>query len=82
MGSSFRGPWPEPGFERSQHVTTYESGVVVYNYSCHWPEAVVRPVEQDEFLGGYGHYVLIPGVSPNDSYWVAYMATVHYPGCP
>lgn len=29
-------PWPEAGFEQRKNVTTYGSGVVAYDYSCHW----------------------------------------------
>ncbi len=63
-------PWPEPGFERSQNVTMYDSDVVVYNYSCHWPRgfSAVTPVE----LIGWNFSVVIPGVSPNDTDWVAW----------
>ncbi len=63
-------PWPEPGFERSQNITTYESDVVVYNYSCHWPGAF--SVVTTQKLLGYGLSIAIPGVSPNDVEWVAW----------
>ncbi len=31
-------PWPRPGLEESDGIFKYESDVVVYNYTCQWPE--------------------------------------------
>ncbi|KAF9441209.1 hypothetical protein P691DRAFT_791888 [Macrolepiota fuliginosa MF-IS2] len=55
-------PWPELDSEATQNVYTFESDVVVYNYSCQWTNFSMS-WSQSLSMG-----IEIPGVA-NDSMW-------------